>query len=147
MDRDGWVWNPEASFHALFEPESKRRDFLRAKQSLTAQEKKELSDGYLPWSYLGATYHGQPVNVARLMDGTNDRAAYLLNNPNQWVNLVPALSTRNWPDGPPGWVMLTPGVHYSTETPMVLGANRLRVLPPPWDVEFNRLLLEGPRMT
>jgi hypothetical protein len=143
MERDDWVWNPEGPFHPLFERESKRRDFLRAKQPLTALEAKELADGYLPFAYVGATYHGHPVKVTRLMDGTNDRTPYLLNDPNQWINLSPPFSVKNWPQGPPGWIMLTPGVHYSTERPQIAGADRLRFLSPPWDVGWNRMLLES----
>ena len=142
MERDDWSWNPEAPFHPLFGNESRRREFLRAKQNLTQQEAKELADGYLPFSYLGATYHGHEVNVSRLMDGTNDRTPWLVNDPNRFLDLPLPFSIKNYPQGPPGWVMLTPGVHYSTDQPQVLGADRFRRLQPPWDVEWTRLIRE-----
>lgn len=139
MQRDDWEWDPGAPFHPLFGREARRRDYLLGKRARTPLEEKELADGYLPFAYVGATYHGHPVHVTRLMDGTDDRCPYLLNNPNQWLNLEPPFSVKNWPQGPPGWIMLTPGDHYDA-TLTVPDQSRFGGLAPPWDVEWQRLL-------
>lgn len=144
MERDDWTWNPEGPMHPLFAVrEGRRRDYLLAKPYLTELEAKELADGYFPFAYLGATYYGHPVRVTRMADGTNDRCPWLVNDPGQWIDLSPPFSVKNWPQGPPGWVMLTPGVHYDPTVPPVVGAERFRRLQPPWDVGWNRLLLRG----
>lgn len=143
MERDDWIWDPDGPMTPLFERESKRRDALRATSAPSAMEARELDDGYLPWAYVGATYHGHPVRVALLRDGSGDRCPFLVNDPNRWIDLYPPLSTRGWPEGPPGWVMLEPGCHWRRSTPLPVGMARFRVLPVPWDVELSRQLLRA----
>lgn len=142
MIRDSWEWDPEAPFHPLFEREAKRRDLLLGKRNRTPLEERELKDGYLPFAYVGATYFGQPVNVSRMMDGTNDRTPWLVNDPNQWIDLSPPFSVKGWPQGPPGWIKMTPGEDYPADLVVLTGMERFRRLGPPWDVTWSRQLRE-----